>query len=545
MRVRAYAAPPPRAWSSVDTVALVCALVVFVAAAILSKSLFGGIPHVQDSIAQLFQARIFAEGRVWAPSLPLREAFDYAHLINDGRWYAQYPPGHALLLVPGVWLGAPWLVNPILGALSIYAIFLLGREVQGRAIGRLAAVLGVLSPFLLLMAAEYMAHVGALCALTMFLTFHLRMVRTGQTRDGILAGLCLLAAILIRPYTALAMAGPVAVHAALWCRCDLGSRWRPMTAFVAGGAVGAALLGLYNLLTTGDALVPGYIRLYGASHGLGFGKGSWGPPHTLARGLSHAGQNVVALNGRLFEWPLSSLWPLLVALVPGGRSRDRDGENGRAGASWLLLAVAAALLIAHIFYWFHDLCFGPRYLYEALGPLLVLSAVGLWRIAGWLPRLGRRRTVGVAGLLAVLSLAAGLSGWPRLFRTPPEAAGAAAGSGPRMASYFQHYGREYWGVSPYLGERVDREVTEPQALVICRFAEFQPEGLQFRHLWFGSAFAHQAPDAARPGVLYAQDRGEEANRRLAEAYPDRAIYLYHGTIERGDLIRVRASRAGL
>ena len=60
------------------------------------------------------------------PSPPFREFFDYAHMINDGRWYCQYPPGHSLLLVPGVWLGVPWLVNPILGGLSVYGVFLLG-----------------------------------------------------------------------------------------------------------------------------------------------------------------------------------------------------------------------------------------------------------------------------------------------------------------------------------------------------------------------------------------------------------------------------------
>jgi len=559
VRGRGTGATGHRVPGGLDLFALACAFAALAAAAILSRLVFGGIPHVQDSIAQLFQARIFAEGRVWASSLAGREAFDYAHMINDGRWYAQYPPGHALLLVPGVWLGVPWLINPLLGALSVYAVYLLGRETHGPAVGRVAALLGLLSPFLLLMSAEFMAHASALLAVTAFLVFHLKMVRTGRMADAVRAGLFLLLAVLIRPYSALAVAVPMALHGAAWVRGDLRGRWRKAAVWALGGAAGAALLGLYNLLTTGDPLVPGYIRLYGESHGIGFGKGSWGPPHTLERGLAHAGSTLASLNGRLFEWPASSLWPLLVALLPLRRPSRATGEGtgdaaaGLDRAAWLLFAPVAALVVAHVLYWYHDLCFGPRYVYEALGPLLVLSAAGLRTVADGLAALGRggrtraaaassrHARLVLAGIVIVLTLAAAVTGWPRLFRLPEEARGAPAGSGPRMASYFQHFGREYWGVSPYLGELVDREVRERPALVICRFREFQPEGLQFRHLWFGSACAHQPPDDGDDRVLFAQDRGEEANQRLALAYPAFAVYGYDGTIEAGTLTRLRGA----
>jgi hypothetical protein len=59
----------------------------------MSHFVFDQIPHVQDSIAQLFQAKIFASGRLYATSHPLREFFDYTHMINNGKWYSQYPPG--------------------------------------------------------------------------------------------------------------------------------------------------------------------------------------------------------------------------------------------------------------------------------------------------------------------------------------------------------------------------------------------------------------------------------------------------------------------
>jgi len=596
-----------------DLPALVLAALAALAAAIISHVVFGRIPHVQDSIAQLFQGRIFADGRLWAPAPPFRECFDYTHMLIDrGRWYSQYPPGHALLLVPGIWLGVPWLTNPLLGGVSIYGTFLLGRALFGRAAGRLAAVLGLLSPFLLLMAAEFMAHVSALAALTYFLVFLVRALRpaedpadprqaAGRRRDGMLAGACLLLGVLIRPFTAFAVAVPAFLYALWLLRRDRGG----MPALVwtaAGGAAGVVLLGLYNWGTTGDPLVTGYVRLYGPSHGIGFGRGSWGPPHTLERGLRHAAANLQSLNGRLFEWPVTSLVPLLLALLParwlqaGKRgaapsrargvasvaphSRARgasiagphSGPRGASiaephssaqgaaiarsqggprassllpGAAYFLAAIPVSLLAAYVFYWYHDLCFGPRYLYEALAPLLVLSAVGLLRLSGavaaWM-RVPERGPLVLALLLAVLSGAAFGVGWPALFRPPAWAEGAPPGSGPRFGSYFQYYSRQYWGVSPYLGEEVARRVPD-RALVLVRLLEPEPETAMARFLAFGSAFARMEPDLRTARVIYAREMGPLSGK-LAAILPDRSIYRYTGTIVEGKIELLRGPIGG-
>lgn len=531
----------------IDPAALACALLAAVAAAVFSTVVFGRIPHVQDSITQLFQARIFAGFRLWAPSPPFREFFDYTHMINDGRWYCQYPPGHSLLLVPGVWLGVPWLVNPILGGFSVYGIFLLGRDLFGRSAGRLAALLGLLSPFLLLMASEFMAHVSCLAALTYFLVFFLRAVHGGGVREGRVAGLCLLLAVLIRPYTAAAVALPAYAYAALRLRRNRGGL-RPVAWTALGGALGVLLLGLYNWGTTGNPLVSGYIQLYGPAHGIGFGKGLWGPPHTPARGLQHTGQTLRALNEGLFRWPLSSLWPLVLMLVPARKLELRARTPAETvGSTALLFAVPLSLLLAYLFYWYHDLCFGPRYLYEALGPILALSAAGLLRLGALLGRVGRARDRDrprpwpLAVLLAALFAVALAAGWPKLFRPPTELSGAEPGSGPRMASYFRYYSRNYWGVGPTLGETVARTVREP-SVVLVRLLEPDVDLPQVRYLWFGSAFAHMPPDFLRGRVIYARDQGER-NRDLASSFPARAIYLYDGSIERGTLRLLRGPLA--
>ena len=99
-------------------------LICLLATGLIAYVVLNHIPHVQDSIAQLFQAKVFKMGEIYAPVPPLKEFFDYTNIINDGKWYSQYPFGHSLLLMAGLFWGAPWLVNPLLGSCSLFIFFL-------------------------------------------------------------------------------------------------------------------------------------------------------------------------------------------------------------------------------------------------------------------------------------------------------------------------------------------------------------------------------------------------------------------------------------
>lgn len=503
-------------------------------AASLSRLVFGGIPHVQDSIAQLFQARIFAGGHLWAPAPPQPDLFDYAHMIlKEGRWYSQYPPGQALLLVPGVWLGAPWLVNPILGGLAVFGTYWLGREFGGRAVARIAALLGLISPFLLLMSAEFMSHAGALFACTYFLLFYFRAARGARVRTGIWAGLFAALAILIRPFSAFAMLIPCGLHAA-WLLLKTRREFAPPLAAIASGVgAGLTLLLLYNLGTTGHFLRFGYMELHGSQHGLGFGHGLWGlEGHSFARGVQQSWDRLQLLHRRLFEWPITSLWPLALAL--GHRAwRQR----------WLLASFPVTLLVAHVFYWYHDAndCFGPRYLYEALAPLLILSAHGLllvgWGITRRIPS-ARHRVLGSHFMWALVctvlfTLWGSFTSWPRLFR-PSD-------------SPFEYYGRSYWAVDPTLGEAAARIKERALIFVDTRVPPNLPEEVRrtTRHLKFGSAFAHQRPDLGRAPIVYAHLTPEDwipppgdaraalraGMQENAKHFPGRAMFYYRDGME--------------
>ena len=62
---------PPRRPSSSRAVVLSLSVVLLVALIAISRLVFHGRPHLVDSIAQLFQARIFANGALTAAAPPL------------------------------------------------------------------------------------------------------------------------------------------------------------------------------------------------------------------------------------------------------------------------------------------------------------------------------------------------------------------------------------------------------------------------------------------------------------------------------------------
>ena len=113
---------------------IVCSIFMFCMASLIAFVTYDYMPHVSDEISQLFQAKIFLSGHLTAPSPPLPEFFTYAedNIIVTPKWYSQYPPGFSFLLMIGLWLGSPWVINPLLAALSTVLIFLLCRELFDR-----------------------------------------------------------------------------------------------------------------------------------------------------------------------------------------------------------------------------------------------------------------------------------------------------------------------------------------------------------------------------------------------------------------------------
>lgn len=282
---------------------------------LISWRVFHHIPHVTDGAAQVFQGRIFASGRV---TLPARFDDYFFHLGCFIRTvksaYAQYPFGHSLLLALGTLIRAEWLVNPVLGAAEVIVLYFLGKEIYDETTGRVAALLGAVSPFLLFMSSEYMNHVSCLLFLSLFLLFLFRTIRPlrgvrlpSSLADPLLSGLSLAMALNIRPLTALAFSIPVAGYTIYLLLKSNGKTLSALLVLLVPVLLGVGAFGLYNYLTTGNPLLSGYkvfgmLEHFNPDLGFGFRGPIRGyPTHSLLLGLVNTGNNLNALNRYLFE----------------------------------------------------------------------------------------------------------------------------------------------------------------------------------------------------------------------------------------------------
>ena len=331
-------------------------------------------PVMVDEIAQFFQARIFAAGLVKSLPPALPEFFTTQHLIVDEHgWYAQYPPGHSALLALGLWAGAPWAVPIVLSLGTIAIAVAFTRRIYDEAVAQLTAALFLLSPFFLFMGASFMNHAPTLFFVSLAMLAFVRWEETGGGRWPLLWGAALGAGFLCRPVCAFATGGTMACFAlpgVLRRR-----RWADVgLAAAAFGALAGSLLA-FNWATTGHPFLPGYIKLWGASHGLGFHESPWGERHTPWTGLGDQLLNLSMLNEYLFETPVPGLAAVgaFFALGLGERRWDRR-----------LLLLFLSLPAAYFFYWHRDSYLGPRFVHTGLAFLLPLTAravVGLYGAA--------------------------------------------------------------------------------------------------------------------------------------------------------------------
>ncbi|MGQ0765305.1 MAG: hypothetical protein ACT4OZ_06535 [Gemmatimonadota bacterium] len=317
-----------------------------------------------DEIAQLFQARVFAEGRVVAPP-PLHPEFtSLLHLVDSGAGrFSQFPPGGPLLLVPGVLAGVPWLINPVLGATSAVLMWFVARRHETPAVALSAAMLMAFAPFTLFMSGSHMNHVGSLFLMMVALSglSCCHRSRGAPFLPAMLCGFGLGLLALVRPVDGLAWAVPAAIWLVI-----LAVRRRDLR-MPAGAALGlvvpvAGLL-LYNRATTGDVFLFAYELQWGKEHGLGFHRSPWGQLHTPVHGLELLNVYFLRLQTYLFETPVPSLVFPAAGLWFTRRLNSLD--RFLAGGMVMLCGLYFA-------YWHDGFYLGPRFVY------LLLPAFALW-----------------------------------------------------------------------------------------------------------------------------------------------------------------------
>jgi hypothetical protein len=370
---------PRRIWNVRGLVkpVLLIALAVSLCSLFLCRQVLGLIPHVSDEISYVFQGRILASGRLWLnpPPVPKSLAIDRI-LITHDRWCSVYPAGWPLLLAAGWLFHAPWLMNPLLLFLSVLGIYRLALQLFDRQIAALAALLFSISPFVLFMSAGFMSHPATLCFSIWSAVF---LTQDGKRSMLLIAGLLAGYAFLIRPFTAMTLLAPLF----LWT--VLRGENKITTAFwLLVGLLPAVLCFLvYNHIVFGNWIEAGYPldplwEYKGPETSEFFTKLLW---------------YFRKLNRSIWGLPfgdLSLLLPLIFYRVYGQKIL-------------MLLSCCITLVVGYSFYYWTDIVYGgPRFAYETLGFLSILSAVSIISVA----RALRKQTywIRIAGAIAGLAL---------------------------------------------------------------------------------------------------------------------------------------------
>src|SRR5258706_13468288 len=77
---------------------------------------------------------------------------------GSNGWYSIVEPGWPAVLAIGMWLGVPWLVNPLLAGLNVWIAWLFLREVCPPRTARLTLLLLCASPWFIFMSMNFLTH---------------------------------------------------------------------------------------------------------------------------------------------------------------------------------------------------------------------------------------------------------------------------------------------------------------------------------------------------------------------------------------------------
>lgn len=473
---------------------------------LLEWFVFQKFPATPDEFAYLFQAKILASGSVTTPAHPLQDFFKSAFIAESGgRLFSIMPPGWSFFLVPWVWVGAPWIANPLLCSLCVLLVFLIGEAMYSRTTGCVAAFLMAVSPFFSYMSGTFFAHPLSLFLVLAATYGTIRIDQGGKgARAYVLLGLVMGAIPIVHHFDIFLLFPLFVLLAFRFLRESRRIRGRIFLLGFTLLAVFVAFTSWYNVRLTGSPTQVPHEAYLDDENFLGEI-----PTHTSIIGISSFRQlkvRVWRMLGQLFQlnlvmFPLAPVLIFLPILLPPRSKWDV-----------ILTCSVFCMLFAYLFYWcWGGLQLGPRYYYPAAGFFYLLIFRGFCALYGLADRRpkgngsrGRlRRAVSLAFLL-VVCFQVGLSSGT--FRMLKDAA-------------------DYAMILEDVGGGFERRGIR-NALV---FLSPSPEDKNTDAIKIFLRVRNE-PDWSDTN-LTASDRGEK-NRDLMEFYPQRRYFLYEIDIDR-------------
>jgi hypothetical protein len=482
--------------------------------AVFMAWLFGGlnqVANIHDEAAYLLQARIYASGHWVAPGLPLPEFFEQYHVFVTPILTPKYPPGHAMLLVPGIWLGLPGLMPVLLVALCGALTFALARRLTNPWIGLFTWLFWLTAIETLDFLPTYLSETTTSALWMLGWLALARWLEDDRQKWLNLLAFAIGLGFLTRPVTMLVFALPVAV--VVLTRIARRKEWREL---IQPFGVGFLFLGIWCLWcqrTTGSpfrAPYGLYSRYYFPDDVMGFGLTGLQP-------LRHLNPDMVSFNAfvqslhkdyTLANLP-SQLWGRLVAIAANMWATRviflplaALGLITTSRAVWLAVGTAALLVGAYLSVG-HGVMWTVYYV-ESVPVLAFVSVLGWWRLSSVIAN--RRLEWPLANIPAttpnaVLAIiVSGLLLMPYTTRAAPYVAGK------------KDYGRAY----QHDFRSMLQLIPDEHSMVFIRYSHSHSPH---------QSLVTNAPDLAKARVWTVYDLGEE-NVRLMKLDPHRTPYLF-------------------
>jgi hypothetical protein len=316
-----------------------------------------------DPISYFIQAKIFAAGHINVPSHELKDFFTTGYFINNGKYFSKYFPGWPLLLSIGVVSGLPWIINPILGILTLFVIYLIGKEIYDRTTGLFAAVLLIVSYNYYILTPEYMSEPSSLFFSSLFFYLMVKTQKEPKILLSSLAGLSLGILFLIRPFSAVAIALPVLVYFFFSSASNRRDKLISLTSVVLTFLPIFCIFLLYNYHQTGSIfLTP--MEYYNPRDILGFGLRS---RDVFMKAIYYSPFDAlknVSISLALLNWDAVLFLSVFIILVIINKKNKWD---------ILLFAIVSLVVLLHIFYFVSDI----RYYYASFFALFLLAGRGI------------------------------------------------------------------------------------------------------------------------------------------------------------------------
>lgn len=472
---------------------------------------------VHDETAYLLQAQMLAHGHLAGPGRPMPEFFEQFQVFASPILAAKYPPGFALALVPGIWLGLSGLIPVLLVGLSGGMIFSLGRRIATPAVGLLAWAIWFVAP-----GSIPFRHLIMSQTLTTALWLSGWWCLLEWQKRGSLRWLLALAGlsawcVLARPLTGIAYAVPLAVVTLVLARRH--GHGRQLAPALGLAAAALCILLWQNRIVTGDwrrTAWSHYTAVYAPTDHFGFGFDSTPPQRALPPDF----QDYVWYYGEFHKDFIPANLPRLFRERGAQLLHDAWGDSApvaallaglglAAGGSAALLAAGTGLLLVLVHLGFAHPSEWSIYYQEVLPVLAMLTALGAGRITALIGA-GIRRTAPPAGAGQGASPALLLLTLVLLIMAP---------------THLRDARRNYGLLSDYHRRFRERVAALPgRSIVFVRYSR--------NHIFHRSLISNPADlSIASSWIVY--DRGAD-NLRLQAAAPDRTPYLY---FEHGDSLR--------